>query len=68
MTVFRWIMLVLSGLSGTAMVISFGVYIGTGIDAWGDRARACRRWFYAFTLLWFNVEIWRHVILIIINW
>ena len=68
MTVFRWIMLVLSGLGGTATVLAFAIYIGSGNDVWGERARLCRRWFYAFALLWFNIEIWRHVILIIVNW
>ena len=68
MTVFRWIMFVLAGLSGAATVAAFGVFIGTGIDLWQDRARVCRRWFYAAALLWFNIEVWRRVVLIIIHW
>jgi len=68
MTVFRWIMLVLTGLGGASTVIAFGIYIGTGIDTWGERARTARRWFYAVALLWFNIEIWRRVVLIIVHW
>ena len=68
MTVFRWIMFVLALLSGTATVVAFGIFIGADIDAWGDRAKVCRRWFYAISLLWFNVEIWGRVVLIIAHW
>ena len=68
MTVLRWIMGVLVLVLGSTSIASFGIFIGTGIDLWMKRARLFRRWASAAALLWFNIEIWRHVVLIIINW
>jgi len=47
---------------------SFVIYVSAGIDVWLDRARQFRRWLSTAALLWFNVEIWRSVVLLIINW
>jgi RsiW-degrading membrane proteinase PrsW (M82 family) len=68
MTIFRWIIGVIAALMALGGIVSFGVYVAAGIDLWMERARNFRRWFSSAVLLWFNVEIWRSVVLIIINW
>ena len=68
MTVFRWIIGVLAFLFAAGGVLSFVVFIATGIDLWIKRAHALRRLTSAVALFWFNIEIWRRVALIIINW
>ena len=68
MTAFRWIIGVLAAALAAGSLLSFVVFITTGIDLWVDRARGLRRSTSAVLLLWFNVEIWRHVVLTIIHW
>jgi hypothetical protein len=68
MTVFRWIMGVLAAVLAAGTVLSFAVFVASGIDLWVARARAMRRWTSAALLLWFNVEIWRSVVLTLIHW
>ncbi len=68
MTVLRWILLVLTGLAALATSGTFAVFIITGVDVWMARSRAAWRWLYALGLLWFNLEVWRRVVLIIIHW
>ena len=68
MTVFRWIMAVYVGFWALATAVSFAIFIGSGNEVWETRAKVARRWLSAATLLWFNIEVWRHVVLIIINW
>ncbi len=68
MTVFRWIVGVIAALMISGMSLSFVVYIASGVDVWVVRARRFRHWAYLALLLWFNVEIWLRVALIIIHW
>ena len=68
MTAFRWIIGVLAAVMAAGSLLSFVVFISSGIDLWVDRARGLRRSTSAALLLWFNVEIWRHVVLTIIHW
>ena len=68
MTVFRWVMLVLCSVSALASIVSFAVFMGSGIELWVGRARVMRRWFSAFALFWFNVEVWGRVVWILIHW
>lgn len=68
MTVIRWILGILALLFGAGSVGAFLIYIFADIDLWLKRARNWRRLFSAVALLWFNIEIWRHIALIIINW
>ncbi len=67
MTVFRWIVGVLAALFATGALVSLAVYVSAGIDLWADRARNSRRLMSAALLFWFNVEIWRHVVLVFIR-
>jgi hypothetical protein len=68
MTIFRWIIGTIAGLLATGAVLSFVIYIAADIDLWLKRARALRRLTWAASLMWFNVEIWGRVVLVIINW
>lgn len=68
MTIFRWIIGVIVALLASGAAASFVVYVAAGIDVWIERARHFRRWLSTAVLLWFNVEIWRSVVLVIINW
>jgi hypothetical protein len=68
MTVFRWIIGVIGALLASGALLAFVVFIASGIDLWIERARGLRRLAWAATLLWFNIELWRRVALIIIHW
>jgi RsiW-degrading membrane proteinase PrsW (M82 family) len=68
MTIFRWIIGVIAALMAVGGIVSFVIYVAAGIDVWIERARHFRRWFSTAALLWFNVEIWRSVVLLIIHW
>jgi high-affinity Fe2+/Pb2+ permease len=68
MTVFRWIIGVIAALLASGTAIAFLLYIVGGENVWQKRARNLRRLTSAALMFWFNVEIWRHVILIIIHW
>ena len=68
MVIFRWTIGLIAALMALGSVGSFVIYVSAGIDVWLDRARQFRRWLSTAALLWFNVEIWRSVVLLIINW
>jgi hypothetical protein len=68
MTILRWILGIVGGLLAAGSVISFVIFILADIDLWLKRARNLRRLFSAVALFWFNLEIWRHVALVIIYW
>jgi hypothetical protein len=68
MTIFRWIFGVLAVLLAVGSVVSFAIFIAADIDLWLKRARNLRRLTTAVVMFWFNVEIWRRVVLIIVNW
>ena len=68
MVIFRWTIGLIAALMALGSVGSFVIYVSAGIDVWLDRSRKFRRWLSTAALLWFNVEIWRSVVLLIINW
>lgn len=68
MTVFRWIIGVLSALLAAGSLLSFVLFIAFDINVWLDRARSLRRGTYMALLLWFNVEVWGRVIWTLIHW
>ena len=68
MVAFRWVMGIVFLLTGGFSLLSFGIFIGTGIDLWLKRARQFRRYALAAVLFWFNVWIWGTVVMILINW
>ena len=68
MTVFRWIIGVLSALLAAGALLSFVLFIAFDINVWLERARSFRRGTYMALLLWFNVEVWGRVIWTIIHW
>jgi hypothetical protein len=68
MTIFRWIIGVISALLCGGAAFSFIVFIAMDIPHWLDRARTLRRGAYMALLFWFNVEIWGRVIWTLIHW
>ncbi|HEX6361580.1 MAG TPA: hypothetical protein VFZ93_01385 [Albitalea sp.] len=68
MTVFRWFIGIVAGLLAGGSVLAFFLFIATGIDEWLKRTHRWRRLAWAAALFWFNVEIWRRVALVLINW
>ena len=68
MTIIRWILGVLTALLGGGTALAFLLFIINGADEWLGLAKKLQRWVYAVVLLWFNIEIWRRVILVIIHW
>ncbi len=68
MTVFRWIIGIIAAVLAAGSLLSFMVFISTGIDVWVERARSLRRGTSAALLLWFNVEVWGSVVMTIIRW
>lgn len=68
MTVFRWIIGVLSALLAAGSLLSLVLFIAFDINVWLERARSLRRGTYMALLLWFNVEVWGRVIWTLIHW
>jgi hypothetical protein len=68
MTVFRWIMGVIFGVLATGSLLSFVIFVSSGIDLWVGRARKLRQLAWAAALFWFNVEIWGRVVWTLIHW
>jgi len=68
MTVFRWIMLLVTGGLFTAAVASFLIFIFADIEVFIERARKLRRLTFAAGLFWFNVEVWGRVVYTLVNW
>lgn len=68
MTVFRWIMLFITGGLFAGAVLSFVLFIALDVDVWIERARGLRRLTFAAALFWFNVEIWGRVLWTLLHW
>ena len=68
MTVFRWIIGVLSALLAAGALGSLVLFLAFDIQVWLERARTLRRGTYLALLLWFNVEVWGRVIWTIVHW
>lgn len=68
MGTFRLVMLLLATGLGSVAAVCFGLYVVQGEDRWMRPARLWGRRAWAAVLLWFNVEVWGRVVLIIVNW
>ena len=68
MTVFRWIMFVITGGLFTGAAVSFVLFIMADVEVWIERARTLRRLSFAAGLFWINVEIWGRVVYTLWNW
>jgi len=68
MTIFRWIIGVISALLVGGSALSFVLFMAFDINVWLERARSLRRGAYMALLFWFNVEVWGRVVWTIIHW
>lgn len=68
MTVFRWIMGVLTGFLAAGAVLTFLLFILRDVSDWLVLARRFRRWTWAAFLFWFNVEVWGRVVYTLVHW
>jgi hypothetical protein len=68
MVIFRWVLGIVSLLLGSGMALTFVLYMVGGNDEWLRPTRRLRQWLYLMLLFWLNFEIWRRVVLILVNW
>jgi hypothetical protein len=68
MVIFRWILGIVALLLGGGMTLTFVLYMAGGNDEWLAPTRKIRHWLYLVLLFWLNFEIWRRVVLILVNW
>ncbi|MEO5696347.1 MAG: hypothetical protein ABIQ60_04330 [Burkholderiaceae bacterium] len=68
MTVFRWILGVISVLLAAGSLVTFVLFLSLDIPAWLDRARSLRRGAYLALLVWFNGEVWGRVLWTLFHW
>jgi hypothetical protein len=68
MTIFRWIIGVISAFMVSGALLSFVLFIAFDIPVWLDRARMFRRWMVTALLFWFNIEVWGRVAWTLITW
>ena len=68
MTIFRWIIGVLSALLAAGSLTSLVLFLAFDIDIWLQRARSLRRGLYLALLFWFNTEVWGRVLWTLIHW
>ena len=68
MTVFRWIMGVLTGFLAAGAVLTFLLFILRDVQDWLVLARRFRRWTWAACLFWFNIEVWGRVVYTLVHW
>ena len=68
MTPFLWLALVLFVLCAVPAVVSFALYLSSGIDLWQHRAVRFYRWAVLVVLVTFNFTIFKHIVLTIVHW
>lgn len=68
MTPFLWFALVLFVLTALPCVLYFGAYLATGEDRTREISVRFFRWASLVVLVTFNISIFKHIILTIINW
>ena len=68
MTIFRWIMGVLAGLSLAGWLLVLMLYVLNGDDRFKELGTRLRQLVFTVALLWFNIEIWGRVIWTIVTW
>ena len=68
MTVYRWIIGVLSALLVSGSVISFIFFMAGDDERWIEIARRLRQLATVALLFWFNTEVWGRVVYTIVTW
>ena len=68
MTLFYWIALSLLVLTGGAAIVSFALYLGSGMALWRERATRFFRLAVVVVLATFNIAIVKRIVLVIIHW
>ena len=68
MTVFRWIIGVLSGFFVLAATFGFFLFIAFDSQLWLQPARTFRHLIWVLLLFWFNIEVWGKVVYTIWHW
>ncbi len=68
MTIYRWIIGVLSGLLASGFVFSLLAYMVGGDERWGELSSRLRHYTYLILLFWFNTEVWGRVVYTIVTW
>ncbi len=68
MTIYRWIIGVITALVAGGAVLSFVMFALTDSSVWIERARRFRHWTWMAMLFWFNSEIWGRVAWTLIHW
>ena len=68
MNLFLWFALALFVCTALPCVLYFGAYLATGEDRTRLLAVRFYRWSSLVALTTFNISIFKHIILIIINW
>ena len=68
MTVFRWIIGVLTGFFVLGALFGFILFIAFDSQLWLERARRFRHYIWVLVLFWFNVEVWGRVGYTLYHW
>jgi len=67
-TIYRWIIGVLSALLVSGSVISFIFFMAGDDERWIEIARRLRQLATVALLFWFNTEVWGRVVYTIVTW
>jgi hypothetical protein len=68
MTIFRWVIGVLSGLLAVGALLSLVIAVVSASDIWYGRARRLIYWVWLAALFWFNIEVWGRVVWTLLHW
>jgi hypothetical protein len=68
MTIFRWIIGVISAFMCLGTALCFGLFMAIDNEVWIQRTRSFRRGAYMALLFWFNVEVWGRVVYTLVHW
>ena len=68
MTPFFWIALLLLVATAGLAIVSFALYLGSGMALWQERAVRFFRWAVLVVLATFNITIFKHIVVAIIHW
>jgi hypothetical protein len=68
MTVFRWIIGVLTVLIGGGWLFTLLLFVMNGDDRFKELGTRLRRLTFTIVLFWFNIEIWGRVVWTIFTW
>jgi hypothetical protein len=68
MTVFRWIIGVLTVLIGGGWLFTLMLFVMNGDDRFKELGTRLRQLTFTIVLFWFNIEIWGRVVWTIFTW